>query len=108
MLFFLKTNVMIKIFQKVVVFEQKNANISPIFFGENIFKITTSTPGHTDLGDSLSTNLVVQLLATEALNHLCWSSWHPANLTRFRCRLSFHMSMSLQGFDPNLYIVVER
>jgi hypothetical protein len=42
--FFSKTNVMIKFLQKVAAIWAKNANIFAKFYGENIFKITTSVP----------------------------------------------------------------
>jgi uncharacterized membrane protein len=37
---------MIKFLQKVAAVGAKNANIFAKFFGENIFKIITSVPGH--------------------------------------------------------------
>jgi hypothetical protein len=43
--FFSKTNVMIKFFQNLALFEVKNANFFAKFFGENILKIITSVPG---------------------------------------------------------------
>ena len=44
----------------------------------------------------------MQFLATVELNHPCMLSWHPAIRTMFLRKLSFHMSLSLQGLDPNL------
>jgi hypothetical protein len=44
--FFSKTNVMIKILHNLALFRVKNANFFAEFFGENIFKIITSVPGH--------------------------------------------------------------
>jgi hypothetical protein len=43
--FFLKTNVMIKLFHNVALFRVKNANFFAEFCGENILKIITSVPG---------------------------------------------------------------
>jgi hypothetical protein len=45
--FFSKTNVMIKILHTLAMFRVKNDNFFAEFFGENIFKIITSVPGHT-------------------------------------------------------------
>jgi hypothetical protein len=42
--FFSKTNIMINFLNKVTLFLVKNANFVANFFGENIFKITTSVP----------------------------------------------------------------
>jgi hypothetical protein len=44
--FFLNTNVMINFFQNLALFRVKNANYFAEFFGENIFRIITSVPGH--------------------------------------------------------------
>jgi hypothetical protein len=43
--FFSKTNIMIKILHNLALFGVKKRNFFAIFFGENIFKIVTSTPG---------------------------------------------------------------
>jgi hypothetical protein len=44
--FFLNTNVMFNFFQNLAFFCVKNANFFAKIFGENIFKIITSVPGH--------------------------------------------------------------
>jgi hypothetical protein len=44
--FYSKTNVMIKILHNLALFGVKNANFFAEIFGENIFKIITSVPGH--------------------------------------------------------------
>jgi hypothetical protein len=46
LMFFSKTNVMIKILHNLALPWVKNAKFFAEIFGENIFKITTSVPGH--------------------------------------------------------------
>jgi hypothetical protein len=46
MAFFINTNVRINFFQNLALFRVKNANFFSKFFGENIYKIITSVPGH--------------------------------------------------------------
>jgi hypothetical protein len=44
--FFSKINVMIKILHNLALFGVKKRQFFAIFFGENILKIISSTPGH--------------------------------------------------------------
>jgi hypothetical protein len=48
MAFFLKTNIMIQFFLNLAVVWVKKAKFLADYFGENIFKISTSVPDKTD------------------------------------------------------------